>query len=147
MIILDTNVVSEPLKPSAAPAVLSWLDQQDIETLFLTAISVAELRFGIAALPSGSKQRDSAMSSKTESFRYLRDASFHSISQRLIPMPGLDPTHELPEELSGLPTAISQRLLLHTSSPWRPAIHRPLKPQEFLLSIRGRNECPLRSTV
>lgn len=57
MIILDTNVVSEPLKPSAAPAVLSWLDQQDIETLFLTAISVAELRFGIAALPSGSKQR------------------------------------------------------------------------------------------
>jgi hypothetical protein len=57
MIILDTNVISEPLKPKGDPAVLGWLDQQDIETLYLTAITLAELRFGIAALPLGHKKR------------------------------------------------------------------------------------------
>lgn len=56
MILLDTNVISEPLKPEGDPAVLDWLDQQDIETLYLTAISVAELRFGIAALPLGKRK-------------------------------------------------------------------------------------------
>jgi toxin FitB len=56
MIVLDTNVVSEPLKPVSEPAVLAWLDQQNIETLFLTAISLAELRYGIAALPSGRRK-------------------------------------------------------------------------------------------
>lgn len=57
MIILDTNVISEPLRPTGDPAVLEWLDRQDIDTLFLTAITVAELRFGIAALPLGRRKR------------------------------------------------------------------------------------------
>lgn len=57
MVILDTNVISEPLKASGDPKVLAWLDQQDIATLYLTAITVAELRFGIAALPSGAKRK------------------------------------------------------------------------------------------
>jgi predicted nucleic acid-binding protein len=56
MIILDTNVVSEPLKRAAEPAVLAWLDQQNIETLFLATISLAELRFGVAALPDGRRK-------------------------------------------------------------------------------------------
>jgi toxin FitB len=56
VIVLDTNVISEPLKPAAAPMVLSWLDQQDIETLFLTTISLAELRYGVAALPDGRRK-------------------------------------------------------------------------------------------
>ncbi len=57
MIILDTNVISEPLKPSGDAAVLQWLDQQDIKTLYLTTVTVAELRFGIAVLPLGSRKR------------------------------------------------------------------------------------------
>jgi hypothetical protein len=56
MIILDTNVVSEPLRPTGDSRVLNWLDQQDIETLYLTAVTVAELRFGIAARPSGKRR-------------------------------------------------------------------------------------------
>jgi predicted nucleic acid-binding protein len=56
VIVLDTNVVSEPLRLAAAPIVLSWLDQQDIETLFLTTISLAELRYGVAALPDGRRK-------------------------------------------------------------------------------------------
>lgn len=56
MIVLDTNVVSEPLKSIGEPAVLAWLDQQNIETLFLTTISLAELRYGVAVLPDGRRK-------------------------------------------------------------------------------------------
>ena len=57
MIVLDTNVVSEPLRPAAEPTVLGWLDQQNIETLFLTTVSLAELRYGVAALPDGKRKQ------------------------------------------------------------------------------------------
>jgi predicted nucleic acid-binding protein len=56
MILLDTNVISEPWKPVPDEAVVAWLDAQAIETLFLSAISIAELRFGIAAIPVGRRQ-------------------------------------------------------------------------------------------
>ncbi|SCB61568.1 hypothetical protein GA0061105_12012 [Rhizobium aethiopicum] len=56
MILLDTNVISEPWKPVPYEAVVAWLDAQVIETLFLSAITIAELRFGIAAMPSGKRQ-------------------------------------------------------------------------------------------
>lgn len=57
MIILDTNVISEPLRPAPSASVVRWLDAQSIETLFLTAIGLAEVRFGIAALPAGRRRR------------------------------------------------------------------------------------------
>jgi predicted nucleic acid-binding protein len=56
VIILDTNVVSEPLKPKPDAAVLSWLDRQAPEALYLTTISVAELLDGIERLPSGRRR-------------------------------------------------------------------------------------------
>lgn len=56
MILVDTNVVSEPWKPVPDACVLDWLDAQAIETLFLSAITVAELRFGIAAMPEGKRR-------------------------------------------------------------------------------------------
>ncbi|MBP6278117.1 MAG: type II toxin-antitoxin system VapC family toxin [Limnohabitans sp.] len=56
MILLDTNVISEPLKLSADAGVLAWIDAQSIDTLYLSAISLAELRFGIAALPTGKRK-------------------------------------------------------------------------------------------
>ena len=62
MILLDTNVVSEPLKASSTPNVLAWFDAQAIETLYLSTISLAELRFGIAVLPEG-KRRELLQSS------------------------------------------------------------------------------------
>ncbi len=57
MIILDTNVISEPWKTKPDPNVLSWIDGQLIETLYLTTITVAELRYGLRAMPVG-KRRD-----------------------------------------------------------------------------------------
>ena len=56
MILVDTNVVSEPWKPMPNERVLAWIDAQAIETLYLSAITVAELRFGIAAMPEGRKR-------------------------------------------------------------------------------------------
>ncbi|CUX70869.1 MULTISPECIES: type II toxin-antitoxin system VapC family toxin [Agrobacterium] len=56
MILLDTNVISEPRKSVPDEAVIAWLDAQAIETLFLSAITIAEIRFGIAAMPSGKRQ-------------------------------------------------------------------------------------------
>ena len=51
MIILDTNVLSEPMKSGADPAVAAWLDRQDVETLYLTTINLAELLLGVERLP------------------------------------------------------------------------------------------------
>jgi len=56
MILLDTNVVSEAVKPQSHPAVRAWLDTQTVETLFLSAITVAELLFGTGALPDGRRK-------------------------------------------------------------------------------------------
>ena len=64
MIILDTNVVSEPMKPNGNPAVQTWLDQQVAETLYLTATSLSELLVGVEILPDGKRKEglDGALS-------------------------------------------------------------------------------------
>ena len=56
MILLDTNVVSEPLRLAPEPKVIEWIDAQPLETLFLSAITVAELRAGVALLPAGKRR-------------------------------------------------------------------------------------------
>lgn len=56
MILLDTNVVSEPLRHAPEARVIEWLDAQPLETLYLSAITVAELRAGVALLPSGKRR-------------------------------------------------------------------------------------------
>jgi predicted nucleic acid-binding protein len=56
MIVLDTNVLSEPLKSLPAPKVMEWLDKQVAETLFMTAISRAEILFGVSRLPDGKRK-------------------------------------------------------------------------------------------
>ena len=53
MIVLDTNVISEAMKPLPHPAVRAWLNDQAAETLYLSSVTLAELLFGIAALPAG----------------------------------------------------------------------------------------------
>jgi hypothetical protein len=56
MILLDTNVVSEPLRHAPEARVVNWIDAQLLETLYLSAITVAELRAGVAWLPSGKRR-------------------------------------------------------------------------------------------
>lgn len=56
MIVLDTNVVSEAMKPEPNPNVRTWLDEQAAETLYLSSVTIAELLFGIGALPAGRRK-------------------------------------------------------------------------------------------
>jgi len=60
VIILDTNVISEPMKARADPAVAAWLDRQAAETLYLTATNLSELLVGIELLPIGRRKRGMA---------------------------------------------------------------------------------------
>ncbi|MCL2090990.1 MAG: type II toxin-antitoxin system VapC family toxin [Micrococcales bacterium] len=64
MILLDTNVVSEPLRSEPDPAVAAWLDAQTLETLYLSAVTVAEMRLGVALIPAG--RRRTALSDRIE---------------------------------------------------------------------------------
>ena len=70
MILLDTHVISESLKFAGDARVLAWLDAQLIESLYVSTISLAELRFGIAALPSGKR----------------KDTLHNSLQQRILPL-------------------------------------------------------------
>jgi toxin FitB len=56
MILIDTNVISELWKAEPNPDVLAWVDAQTVETLYLSAITVAELRFGLATMPEGKRR-------------------------------------------------------------------------------------------
>ncbi len=56
MIVLDTNVVSEIMRAVPSPAVIAWLNQQPSDTVYLTSTITAELLFGAARLPSGTRQ-------------------------------------------------------------------------------------------
>ncbi|MDP2286799.1 MAG: type II toxin-antitoxin system VapC family toxin [Pseudohongiella sp.] len=71
MIVLDTNVVSEAMKPDPNPTVQQWLNAQAAETLYLSSITLAELMFGIGALPSG--RRKAALSQTLEGLLNLFD--------------------------------------------------------------------------
>ena len=56
MIVLDTNVVSEAWKVDPDTNVLAWIDAQAIETLHLSVLTVAELRYGLATMPEGKRR-------------------------------------------------------------------------------------------
>lgn len=56
MIVLDTNVISELWRADPDQNVLAWIDAQTVETLYLSAVTVAELRFGLATMPEGKRR-------------------------------------------------------------------------------------------
>ena len=60
MIVLDTNVVSELMRPAPVPAVLDWVDAQPPADLAITAITAAELRAGVELLAAGRRRADVA---------------------------------------------------------------------------------------
>lgn len=67
MIILDTNVLSELMRVQPIQNVLSWLDQQNTDQLFLTAITVAEILYGIVRMPER-KRKDNLRNKTMEMF-------------------------------------------------------------------------------
>jgi predicted nucleic acid-binding protein len=60
MIVLDTNVLSALMQDAPDSGVVDWLDQQASESLWTTSVTVFEIRFGLAAMPKGKRQRNLA---------------------------------------------------------------------------------------
>lgn len=56
MFLIDTNVISELMRATPAPSVLNWFSTQDPSTLYLSAVTEAELRTGVATLPAGQRR-------------------------------------------------------------------------------------------
>jgi predicted nucleic acid-binding protein len=56
MLVLDTNVVSELMRPVPNPVITSWVADRVTSSLFLTAVTEAELRFGLAVMPTGKRR-------------------------------------------------------------------------------------------
>jgi len=56
MIVIDANVVSETVRREPDPKVVAWLDAQTTETLYISAVSMAELLLGVALLPEGRRK-------------------------------------------------------------------------------------------
>lgn len=76
MIVLDTNVVSEAMKPEPAPAARDWMDAQSAETLYITSVTVAELLFGVGVLPDGRRKQKLAAT---------LDGMLHLFEGRILP--------------------------------------------------------------
>lgn len=77
MIIVDTNVLSEPMKAKPDQGVISWFDAQPADDLFVTAITVAELIYGVARMPNGRKRNQVA-----EAVGEILEINFH---KRVLP--------------------------------------------------------------
>lgn len=77
MILLDTNVVSEPLRHAPEIRVIEWIDAQPLETLYLSAMTVAELRAGVALLPTGKR--------RTNLHEYLEKRVLPMFAGRVLP--------------------------------------------------------------
>jgi predicted nucleic acid-binding protein len=56
MILIDTNIISEMMKPAPDPKVITWIDQQNIMQLYISTITIAELGYGINVLPAGNRR-------------------------------------------------------------------------------------------
>lgn len=58
MILLDTNVVSEVMKPSPSVAVVDWLNTQASDRLYVSSVTLGEIEYGLRTLPDGRRGRD-----------------------------------------------------------------------------------------
>ncbi len=84
MIIVDTNVLSEPLKADANPAITAWLDRQALDTLYLTTVNRAELLLGIELMPLGLRRSrlEARISEIVSAFSERRTLAFDTRAAR-----------------------------------------------------------------
>jgi predicted nucleic acid-binding protein len=76
LIVLDTNVLSELMRPQFDPAIGDWINRFSQGDLFITAITRAEIERGLNLLPSGKKQT---------TYRACADATFRQFKGRCLP--------------------------------------------------------------
>jgi predicted nucleic acid-binding protein len=72
MIIVNTNIISELMKASPSIKVIEWLNNQDATQLYITTITIAEISYGLNALPKGRKRQileDSFNNARHDAFK------------------------------------------------------------------------------
>ncbi|CAN5227210.1 hypothetical protein BH10PSE6_BH10PSE6_00990 [soil metagenome] len=89
--LLDTNVLSELMRPAPSTAVESWMGAQPVAGIFISTITEAELRYGLALLPDGRRQRRLIAQADAMLVEDFANRLFHSIVPRPPPMPALPP--------------------------------------------------------
>lgn len=57
MMVIDTNIISEVMRPQPNPSVIAWLDQQETAHLYVSTVTLAEIRYGLAVMPKGERQQ------------------------------------------------------------------------------------------
>ena len=57
MILLDTSIISEAMKAAPEPSVMEWLRARPLQTLAVSAVTLAEIRYGLARMPDGKRKR------------------------------------------------------------------------------------------
>ena len=72
MIVLDTNVVSELMRPEPAGGVASWIRDRDRRELRTTSITLAEISYGLARLPDG-RRKHALLAAASAVFRAFAD--------------------------------------------------------------------------
>ncbi|WP_319451223.1 MULTISPECIES: type II toxin-antitoxin system VapC family toxin [unclassified Mycobacterium] len=114
MIVLDTNVVSELMRPAPDPDVTSWVDSLDVSDILLTAVTAAELLYGVARLPDGRRRRE--LRPKVEG---LLAEDFRD---RILPFDALAATHYADivagRERSGLQISMADGQIAAISRAW-----------------------------
>ena len=58
MILLDTNIISEFMRPSPQPQVMQWLHQQALTDLFISSVTITEVMYGLNRLPEGKRKQN-----------------------------------------------------------------------------------------
>jgi predicted nucleic acid-binding protein len=76
--LLDTNVISQRVKPSPHPAVIKWMRERNPQDLYLSAITLTEIRFGIEQMPEGRRRRDL--------WQWLTQDLRHGFAGRILPI-------------------------------------------------------------
>lgn len=85
MMVWDTNVVSELMRPAPSERVVEWTDRQPVDEVFITAITVAELLYGIGRLPTGRR--------RSELSELFGDMITQDFEQRVLAFDGVAAAH------------------------------------------------------
>ena len=85
MLILDTNVISEILRPAPDRAVAMWFESQPRSQLFTTAVTQAEIQYGIELLPKGARRQ--------KLFQVSKLIFEEDLANRVLPFDGDSATH------------------------------------------------------